>query len=122
MFVLHLNTGGLIKGRRVEGLLNSLGINGSIEAHGPVMLQWLLILRRDERLASAVTDRARGTRVNRYAGTFQPNQAGRSVVDRWRSGQSRTGFARTCFGRRYCHRVDLNSEWSGGASADPISI
>jgi NTE family protein len=35
MFDLHLTTGGLIEGKRVESFLNSLGIDGSIEAHGP---------------------------------------------------------------------------------------
>ncbi|MGA2717075.1 MAG: patatin-like phospholipase family protein, partial [Bryobacteraceae bacterium] len=35
MLDVHLTTGGLIEGRRVENFLDSLGIAGSIEAQGP---------------------------------------------------------------------------------------
>jgi len=114
MFDLHLTTGGLIEGRRVESFLNSLGIDGSIEAQGP-------------RYAAVATDLASGREIwlqqgpivhavrasIGMPGIFQPNQAGRSVVDRWRSGQSSTGLARACFGRRIVIAVDLNSELVG---------
>jgi len=50
MFDLHLTTGGLIEGRRVESFLNSLGIDGSIEAHGP-------------RYAAVATDLASGREI-----------------------------------------------------------
>lgn len=35
MLDLHLTTGGLIEGRRIENFLESLGIAGTIESHGP---------------------------------------------------------------------------------------
>ena len=50
MFDLHLTTGGLIEGKRVESFLNSLGIDGSIEAHGP-------------RYAAVATDLASGREI-----------------------------------------------------------
>ena len=50
MFDLHLTTGGLIEGRRVESFLNSLGIDGSIEAQGP-------------RYAAVATDLASGREI-----------------------------------------------------------
>jgi NTE family protein len=50
MFDLHLTTGGLIEGRRVESFLNGLGIDGSIEAHGP-------------RYAAVATDLASGREI-----------------------------------------------------------
>ena len=50
MFDVHLSTGGLIEGRRVESFLNSLGITGSIEAQGA-------------RYAAVATDLASGREI-----------------------------------------------------------
>jgi NTE family protein len=50
MFDLHLRTGGLIEGRRVESFLNSLGIDGSIESQG-------------SRYAAVATDLASGREI-----------------------------------------------------------
>ena len=50
MFDVHLTTGGLIEGRRIENFLDSLGIAGSIEAHGP-------------RFAAVATDLASGREI-----------------------------------------------------------
>ena len=50
MFDVHLTTGGLIEGRRVETFLNSLGIAGSIEAQRP-------------RYAAVATDLASGREI-----------------------------------------------------------
>ena len=50
MFDVHLTTGGLIEGRRVETFLESLGIAGSIEAQGP-------------RYAAVATDLASGREI-----------------------------------------------------------
>lgn len=50
MFDVHLTTGGLIEGRRVEKFLDSLGIAGSIEAQGP-------------RYAAVATDLASGREI-----------------------------------------------------------
>ena len=50
MFDVHLTTGGLIEGRRVENFLDSLGITGSIETQGP-------------RYAAVATDLASGREI-----------------------------------------------------------
>ena len=50
MFDVHLTTGGLIEGRRVETFLESLGIAGSIETQGP-------------RYAAVATDLASGREI-----------------------------------------------------------
>ncbi|HSR06346.1 MAG TPA: patatin-like phospholipase family protein, partial [Bryobacteraceae bacterium] len=50
MFDVHLRTGGLIEGRRVETFLDSLGIAGSIETQGP-------------RYAAVATDLASGREI-----------------------------------------------------------
>jgi len=50
MFDLHLTTGGLIEGRRVEKFLDSLGIAGSVEARGA-------------RYAAVATDLASGREI-----------------------------------------------------------
>jgi NTE family protein len=50
MLDVHLTTGGLIEGRRIENFLGSLGIAGTIETHGP-------------RYAAVATDLASGREI-----------------------------------------------------------
>jgi NTE family protein len=113
MFDVHLTTGGLIEGRRVEKFLDSLGISGSIEAQGP-------------RYAGVATDLASGreiwfqkgpivhaVRVNRYAGVFSPTRHDdRWLIDGGLVNPVPVSLARA-LGADIVIAVDLNSELVG---------
>jgi NTE family protein len=116
MLDVHLTTGGLIEGKRVETFLDSLGIVGSIET-------------QDLRFAAVATDLASGREVwlqhgpighavrasISMPGVFSPTRHD----DRWWIDgglvKSRTGIARTRFGCRHCHRCGPERR-SGGAT------
>ena len=73
MFDIHLSSGGLIEGRRIESFLEELGISGNIESLKDS------IRRRGDRaslgtrdLVSERADRARGARFRQHPRYSQP--------------------------------------------------